>query len=253
MAQTTFELRSLGAFHRLGLTLLCVVLAGGFAAAGSHLYTKTSGRDQQPGMSIDDIKGTYHGIRSRAPLLLAMERNHPESLAKDDRERLVKWLTGTRVTEDYDNPDLADKAPAEIIAKNCVSCHSRNAKDAAAKTIPLEFLDDVRALAVSRDVNPNAVADVAASTHAHAISLATMSLVLGLMLGMTRWRGGFAGFVFAAHSLGLLCDIGGWWATRADERFAAMIAGGGAAYFATAAILLLMVVSDLWLPRRDAK
>jgi hypothetical protein len=242
------HLRSLGAFHRLAITLLCLLIAGGFVAAGTHLYNKTNERDQIKGLSLDDVKGTYHGIRTRAPLLVALERNHPETLPKDDHDRLVKWLTGTRVTEDYDNPDLADKAPAEIIARHCVSCHARNASDAVAKKTPLEFLDDVRALAVSRDVTPNPAHVVADSTHAHALSLASLSLVLTLLLAFSRWRGSFAGLLIAAHALGLVCDIGGWWLTRENASFASLIVAGGATYFATAALLLGLIVADLWLP-----
>lgn len=246
-------LRSLGSLHRLGLTFLLLMLAGGFVASGTHLFNKTHERDQLKEMSLDDVKGTYHGIRTRAPLLVALERNHPESLPAADRERLTKWLTGNRVTEDYDNPDLGANAPAEILSKNCISCHSRNATDAAAKKVPLEFLDDVRVLATSRDVSPNPAEAIVASTHAHAISLGTMSLVLGLMLGLSRWRGGFAGLVFAVHGLGLICDIGGWWLTRSNDSFAMLIVAGGAAYFATAGLLLLMLIADLWLPARRAK
>ncbi|MEI7656973.1 MAG: hypothetical protein WCK33_02780 [Phycisphaerae bacterium] len=245
------RLRSLGALHRLALTLLCLVLAGGFAASASHLFIKTSGRDQVKGMSLDDVKGTYHGIRTRAPLLMALERNHPETLPAKDRDVLIKWLNGSRITEDYDNPDLGDAAPAEIIARHCVSCHGRNASDAQGRKLPLEFLDDVRAVAVSRDVTPNPVEAVVASTHAHAVSLATLSMLLILLVACSRWRGGLAGLIVTVHALGLACDIGGWWLTRQHADLAAMIVAGGAAYFATSGLLLLMVLAELWLPARD--
>lgn len=245
------RLRTLGALHRLALTLLCLVLAGGFAASASHLLIKTSGRDQVKGMSLDDVKGTYHGIRTRAPLLMALERNHPETLPAKDRETLIKWLNGSRITEDYDNPDLGDAAPAEIIARNCVSCHGRNATDSQAKKLPLEFLDDVRAVAVSRDVTPNPVEAVVASTHAHAVSLATLSMLLVLLTACSRWRGGLTGLILTVHALGLACDIGGWWLTRHHAELAAMIVAGGAAYFATSGLLMLMVLAELWLPSRE--
>jgi len=249
--QTAFHLRSLNIGFRLGLTLLCVVLCGGFAASAGHLFFHDHKRDERPGLTVDDVKGVYHGIRTRAPLLVALDRKHPATLPEDDRGRLIKWLTGNKITEEYDNLDLGDKAPAEIIAKNCVSCHARNASDPVAKKLPLEFLDDVRAVAVSREVNPNSVEIITSSTHVHAVSLATLSFVLALLVSFTRFRGGFVGLLVMLNGLGLLVDIGGWWLTRHYEQFAYLIVGGGAVYFVSSLLLVVMVVGDLWLPRKE--
>ncbi len=243
-------LRTLPFSFRLGITLLCVLLGGGFAASAGHLFFHDHKRDERPGLTVDDVKGVYKGIRTRAPLLVALESNHPPTLPPEDSERLIKWLTGNRITEDYDNFDLGENAPAEIIARNCVSCHARNASDPVARKLPLEFLDDIKSVAVSRDITPNSIEIVTSSTHTHAISLATLSFVLGILLVLSRFRGRFTGIVFALHAFGLLSDIGGWWLTRLYADFAYMIVAGGAIYFISTAILTLQVLADIWLPNR---
>lgn len=245
-------LRPLPFFFRVGLTILTVVLGGGFVASAGHLFNQHNKRDEIPGLTVDDVKGVYHGIRTRAPLLVALENDHPETLPADDRDRLIKWLTSNRITEDYDNLDMGDNAPAEIIARNCVSCHARNASDPVARKLPLEFLDDIKAIAVSRDVTPNAKEILTTSTHTHAISLATFSFTLALLLALTRFRGRVTGVLLALHALGLICDIGGWWLTRLHPTFAYMIISGGAVYFITTGILTLQLVADLWLRNKPA-
>ncbi len=244
------HLRSLPTIFRVGIMFVLLVLGGGFLAASTHLFYHDHMRDEREGLTVDDVKGVYHGIKTRAPMLVALEDNHPPTMPAADREILINWLNGEKVRDDYDNIDLGDRAPAEIIAKNCISCHARNASDPVAKKMPLEFLDDVMAVSVSRNVTPNSTQIIVNSTHTHAISLATLSLTLGGLLCLTRYRGGFTGLVFALHGFGLLADIGGWWLTILNPEFAYLIMAGGATYFITTAILSLLIAADLWLPQK---
>lgn len=247
------QLRSLGFSARLGITLLCFVFVIGFAASAGHLFYHDHKRDERPGLTIDDVEGVYHGIRSRAPLLVALEANHPETLPAEDRQRLITWLTGTKVTQEYDNFDLGENAPAEIIARNCISCHSRNSTDEVAKKLPLEFLDDIRAVSVSRDIQPNSIEIVTASTHTHALSLATLSIALIFLLICTRFKGGAIGMIIFVNGFGLLADIAGWWLTRSNPDFAKLIIAGGALYFISSLLMLLLIVIDLWMPAKTKK
>jgi hypothetical protein len=247
------QLRSLGFSARLGITLLCLVFVIGFAASAGHLFYHDHKRDERPGLTVDDVQGVYHGIRSRAPMLVALEANHPETLPAEDRQRLISWLNGTKLNEEYDNLDLGENAPAEIIARNCISCHARNSSDDIAKKMPLEFFDDVRKVAVSRDIQPNSIEIVTASTHTHALSLATLSFVLIFLILGTRFKGGAIGMMIFVNGFGLLADIGGWWLTRSNPDFAKLIIAGGACYFISSLLMLLLVVIDLWLPLKTKK
>jgi hypothetical protein len=168
------RLRSFSAGVRLGIAALSIVLLSGLAASAVHMKLHYENRDEKPGFTLEDLEGAYHGVSSEAPLRAALERGHPEELGQAERDALMKWLDGDSLSTDYDNLDLGDDAPAEIIAFACLDCHSRSSEDAVGKTIPLEFWDDVAGLAISREIMPTPPSVLLASMHAHTISLANL-------------------------------------------------------------------------------
>lgn len=131
-----FRLRSLSAGTRLGLTLLVLTLFGGYViASGLHLVEHHQARDGRDGMTLDDLRGAYHGGDNESPLRRALENNHPPELSDAARTALLTWLESTTISEDYDNLDLGDNAPAEIIDANCLSCHAGQAENGAGSTL----------------------------------------------------------------------------------------------------------------------
>jgi hypothetical protein len=248
-------LRELGFFARLGIAGAVLTLLGGTAASGLFLYLHQQNRDERPGLTIDDIRGHYHGISTRAPLLVALQSGHPDELTEEDlpdeeRAALIDWLQGDRVSRDFDNLDLGYLAPSEIIAVNCLDCHSRTSEgEHAAPDIPLEYWDDVEPLSISREIQPVSVEILAASTHTHALGLAAVTLALGWFALRTGWPRRLVGFVVGVTGLGLFADIGAWWLTREWIEFAWVIAGAGAVYNGGMVVLGLLVLGDLLMPR----
>lgn len=252
MREAPFLLRDLPLGGRLALALLLLVNLGGFVASGLHMQGHYENRDERPGMSLDDIQGAYHGVRSRAPLLEAIEVEHPgeleggKPLAEKQRRTLLDWLAGSRLSEDYDNLDLGQNAPAEILAASCVSCHSRNATDAAAKKLPLDYWDDVKKLAISREIAPTDLKILIASTHTHAIALATTTIVLALLMFLTGWPGALRGGLPLLAALGLSVDLAAWWLARDSAGFVYAIVAGGFVYVGAILLMTLAVLAELW-------
>lgn len=243
------RLTELNPLARLGITLLIVTLLGGYVVAGLHLRWHYDNRDERAGFTLDDVRAAYHGITSEAPLLAALKSGHPEDLAPGDRDALVAWLESDRINIDYDNFDLGDGAPSEIIAVSCMDCHSRSSSgESAAPGLPLESADDVLAIAYSRDVRPSPTKILAVSQHTHAPTMALVLLVVGTLGAMTRWWGWLTGLVLATGGLGLLADMGGQWLARGNEAWVYAIVGGGFAYAGAVVLLGSAVVVDLWLP-----
>src|SRR5437899_12971105 len=104
------RIADLGLAARLGVVCMCLVVLGGLAASWQHIINQNENRDEQPGLSMEDLKGAYHGVQTTAPLMKALSAGHPEALAKPQRDTLIKWLSGDRVAENYDNLDLGDSA-----------------------------------------------------------------------------------------------------------------------------------------------
>jgi hypothetical protein len=209
-------------------------------------------RDEKPGVSYEDIAGAYHGVKITAPMLRAMDSNHPPELPAPERAALRKWLEGSRVTEDYDNADLGDMAPSEIIARSCLSCHARAnaAKNPIAAKVPLDYFDDIRKIAVSRELKPMEKRILVMTTHTHALAMAPLTaLVGGLMLLTCLPRVLRMGLPLLA-SLGLVLDVAGWWLARGSVEAVWLVIVAGGLYSVAMALMVLLVLVDVLRPGR---
>ncbi len=244
------RLRDLPAPVRAGLSCTLLAILGGFVASGAHLRFHHANRDERPGLSVDDLRGAYRGIRTRAPLLVALERGHPDDLAANERKALLDWLRGSRLAEDYDDPERGDSAPAEVLGRRCLSCHSRKAPTPASPN--LDFWDDVKAAAVSRDVRPVDPKILAASTHTHALSLGGLSILLGGLLLATRGPRPLVHGAALLLGLSLLLDLASWWLSRGSEAFLGVLLVSGTLFNLLAVLGTAGVLLDLWLPKRPS-
>ena len=241
-------LRRLPLGARIGIGGLVLVLLGGLVASGLYLKEHHEVRDGEKGLTMTDLEGAYHGVKATAPLISAIERGHPESLGEADRKTLSDWLASDRITEDYDNLDLGESAPAEILDMSCLQCHSRNASDAVASAVPLEYWDDVKKLAFSREIEPADPKVLLASTHAHALALSVQALVLALLALLTRFPRKMISWVLCVAGVSLALDIAGWWLARGAAAWVPVLVAGGVFFSATNAFLAVLILLDLMLP-----
>jgi len=245
----TMTLRSLPYLYRVGIALLVVTLLGGYVVSGFFLRMHYDNRDETPGLTMNDIIGAYHGVQTPSPLIEALESGHPDTIEDFERTALLTWLRGDRVSQDYDNLDLGDEAPSEIIALSCLDCHTRDASgEGTYSEVPLEYWDDIQKLSVSKDIQPAGPNIVATSQHVHAPMMAVVMMVLGVLGAMTRFSKGFIGFVVSIAAAGLLVDMAGWWITREVAGFAYAIVVGGMLYAAGTMIVGFIVIADCLLP-----
>ena len=248
-------LRELGFAARLGLTGLVLVLAGGFVASGLYVQEHHAPRDQKEEFAFDDLVGVYHGLDRPSALVGALQSDHPPELSAEDRATLLTWLGSETISDDYDNLDLGDSAPAEILDRNCVSCHGRNSEDPIGDTVPLEYWDDIKAVAYSYKVAPLPEEILLVTTHTHALSLGTVGVALALLALCTSFAKRFPawiGSLIAIMGLGLFVDLGSWWLARDTEIFVTVLVWAGGSFALASGLLILMILADLWLPRRKS-
>ena len=241
-------------FTRLGIAALVVVLLGGYAVSGLHLAWYYDGRDGRAGLTRDDFIGHYHGVQAPSPLIAALEAGHPDDLPAADRAALLSWLaSGADLSPGYDDFDLGDRAPAEIIATSCLSCHARGATGPGAyPQVPLEYFDDIQPIAVATNIQPVPLEILAVSQHTHAPPMALILIVLSVLGSLTRWPRGLMGAVALAGALGLLGDMGSWWLARGDAVWVNVIVVGGFVYGVSTTLLGLAVIADCVLPAKQA-
>jgi hypothetical protein len=247
-----FRLRDLPLGFRVGLTGVLGAIVLGLWASLEHLREHHHNRDGRPGVSVDDLAGAYHGLDNPAPLVVVLERGHPESQPAANRELLLKWLRSAKVSDDFDNPDLGDAAPAEVLARDCMECHGRKATagDGIGQTVPLDYWDDVEKVAFARKLDPTPESILITSTHTHALSMAVVSCVLMFLAWWTRFASWMKSGIALLLGLGLACDLAGWWLARESTVFVGLVIAGGGAWVAGAAFACLLALAELWLPRK---
>lgn len=248
MSDAPFRLRSLPCGVRLAITLLLAVNLGGFLASALHLREHHGVRDDREGLSYVDLESAYHGVDIRSAMVSALESGHPAELGEADRGVLLDWLASDRISEDYDNLDLGDRAPAEVLARSCTSCHSPDSEDERARELSLRYWDDVKRVAFARQLDAVNESILLASTHTHAIALATTTLLLVLLMACTRWSPAWRGGLSTLAGLALAADLASWWLARASALFVHAVVAGGALYFGSVVLMSLMILVDLWRP-----
>ncbi len=249
------RLTQLHPLMRLSIAVLTVVLLGGYIVSGVHMRNHYTNRDMVEGLTLDDIRGHYHGITTPSPLIKALEEGHPDDLPTRERNLLLDWLKNpATLSTKYDDFDLGDDAPAEIIAASCLSCHARNAAgEGTYKSLPLEFFDDIRPLTITRQINPTTPEIIAMSQHTHAPVMAIILIVLGLLAAMTRAPRGLLGLIVLVGSVGLLADMGAWWLARSNMTWVYAIVGGGFLYSAATGLAGLAIILDCLIPARKTE
>ena len=248
-----FRLRALPALVRLGLTGVVLTLLLGVWASLEHVRDHHESRDETKGLTLDDLVGAYHGLDRPSRLVVALERDHPPTLPVADRNLLLGWLRGDKVSEQYDALELGDASPAEVIDRSCVSCHARQATDGngIGASLPLEYWDDVAKVAFSRSVEATPPQIQITSLHTHALALAVVTLAsIALLLG-TRAPRGLQSVLAGLAGVGLFVDLAAQLAARASELWVWGIVAGGAAWAISTVLIALVVLLDLWLPERS--
>lgn len=250
MEWKSVRLRSLSIPLRLAITCLLALIAGGYLAAVIHLYQHYEKKDERPGLSLDDIVGSFHGVFQDAPLIGAitgsMRKYLPETKESDI---LMKWLQSGRISEDYDSLDLGEDAPAEILSRRCLNCHSRNAQEGGGigQKYPLEYWDDVKGLAFSKRLDPVPVEILIQSTHTHGLAMPLFALAVSLLFLATSWPRTLRHILVLITFAALLADLACWWLARLSAPFSYAILGAGGVFGAALGLQILGVFIDLWL------
>lgn len=247
-----FCLRNLPLGAKLGLLCAVIVLFGGYEiAAIKHLFEHHSPRDERPGFSPDDVEAVYHGLNRPPPMLSLLRDDHAPDMPDADRAILIKWLESADVTTNFDNIDFDDLTPQEVIASNCLDCHGLSSAADQGADIRLANWNDVKEFAFPVVINPTDPKILLASMHAHAPTMAVVTIVLALLACMSGWAPGWLrGLLIFLAGAALLVDIASWFPAGGNAMFAKLILGGGIVHSAAMGLLMLIIAIELLLPAR---
>jgi len=266
MELSRLRLRDLSTPIRVALTCICLVIGGGYVASLYYMWHHVGQKDDEAGVTLIDIVGTYHGVDRPSRILVALgdEAHRSEYLAgmtDDEYAVLQDWLAlpdVAAIQQRYDElPDEAPEealAPADVLDERCVRCHRPGAEEGGGigSEIPLHNLPVVERFAYAKRLEPISVDILAQSTHAHALSIPVFTLIAcGLLLG-TCWPRRFRHGVIMICCVGLLLDFSGMWLARMHEGFVWCIIVGGGLYGIGLSLALAGSVVSMWFGRSEA-
>lgn len=249
MELNSIRLHALSVPLRLAVTCLILILAGGLVASIYQMIHHYENKDEQPGVSLDDIVGSFHGIQQPARLSVAIEGSMRQYIpTEEEYQALTKWLNGKDVSAGYDNLDLGDFAPAEIMTMNCLDCHERGATkgDGIGDIVPLEYWDDVKKVAFARNMDPVPLNILITSFHTHALTMPIIGLVSALLFLATGGPRALRHTIILLAFLGLLVDFGCWWLARSNPVFCYGIIVGGGLFGSMVGLQLLGAGLSTW-------
>jgi hypothetical protein len=209
---------------------------------------------------MDDIIGSFHGMNQPAQLLVAIRTTMKRYIpSEDEYEVLMKWLEGNRISEDYDSLELGDFAPAEILSRNCVRCHSPGSMEGGGigDRISLEYWEDVKEIAFSKNLDPVPLDILVTSTHTHALTQPMIAVVSSLLFFFTAWprrvKHTLVMLVFAA----LFLDLASWWLSREWQVFCYVLVVAGGCFGGIVGLQLICAFLETWfgglLPKSQEK
>ncbi len=287
----TFKLALLPTSARLLVTLFLALVGFGYLAALSNLYNRHQSADGLEGLTLNDVRATFHGLQTAADAATATTESRSRMMelvepGGEMRKHLTKggsgavralenWLHRGALESEFGlrgiiEPD--DPSAQAVIERHCLRCH--NADDGEKADTP--YGSDLFAadhamvyvyaapgtaharVAPSSDerepkvIGPQATAHLALITHIHMLSVPVFTLIVSGLFLMTGVNPRLRGVLAVIPMLALGVDFAGWWLARVVEPFIYVIPAAGATYGAALALQIVTVVCSLWFGRRSA-
>jgi hypothetical protein len=251
------------------LTAFLAIIGFGYLAAIANIYHRHAQADGKSGISMDDIRAVYRGLRvaggdaSPSRMLTMIRGEMRQYLSSDaDFSVLESWLKNGGKPENLD-AGKGRRTPRKVIIRNCLRCHAATSGTDISRQSALgkdEF--DVDPSMIARFVSsptsqPGGIAHAPPQytiprlvlvSHQHMLSIPLFTLVVALLFAMTRLPSGVRHVLTPVPMIALIFDFGGWWLARVSDIGVYSLAAAGAAFGLVFGLQIIVVVIDLWRP-----
>ena len=269
---------------KLLITLLLLIIGPGYLFGMANIYFKHQNADDVPGLTVDDLRATFHGMTKTFPpedkviVNSTMLKNvRPGGKMRENLDKggepavrgLITWLEHAAKEDEFTKPGLAqpgDPSAREIIKAHCIKCHNADGGDAedvpyaATATSEPEY---ALVMAVAKPditrqtsgvqtlvIKPMSGSKLVHVTHVHILTMPMFTFVVGVLFLMTGIPQRVKLLIGPLPMLAVLLDISGWWIARFVEPFIYVIAAAGGLFGATYAVQILCVLGSLWFGKK---
>ncbi len=265
------------------VTLFLLMVGPGYFAGTANIYFKHQYADDEPGLGLDDIRATFHGMtKSFKPDDKVTVNSEMLTQVRPDGEMreyldeggepairgLIKWLENEAKEEELTSEGLAqegDPSAQAIIKAHCVECHNSDGGDVEdipfAETADGEPVYDMLIESAKPEViveesgvqtkiyKPISLPKLVQITHIHILTMPILAFIVGTLFMMTGIPDKLKLLIGPLPLLAILADLSGWWLARWIESFIYVIAASGGVFATMYGLQILCVVGSLWLGR----
>ena len=237
----SLDMQELPLSSKIGITAFLLLAGVGYLLGFANILLTYSPTDQEPGLSLTDIRIAFYGARDKTALEASIDGSMKQYFTSDaDYEEVKAWLDAG-----FSEEGFLELEP--IMAVSCNSCHSAGAQVAGVVT---ETYKDIEGWLV-QDTGKS-VGRLVSLTHTHLMS--TMVLLFGLVMifSRTQFSELIKRIVISVAFCALVADLGAWWLAKLAGPMAIFVILGGAALGTSFAAIVVLSLYDLWL-RKTAK
>lgn len=280
-----FRLANLSLPAKLLVTLFLLIIGPGYLFGTVNIFYKHQLADDEPGLTLDDLRATFHGMEKtfkpddkRIVNSLMLTQVSPDGEMREYLEEggepavrgLTTWLENEAKENEFTQEGLAqagDPSAQAIIKAHCIVCH--NADGGEMEDVPYAETEesDPQYTLVMETAKPDITVEESGEqtkiykptsesrlvqiTHVHILTMPVFTFLTGVLFLMTGISTKLKLLIGPLPMLAVMLDIGGWWAARFIEPFIYVIAAAGGIFGAMYALQILCVLGSLWLGKKS--
>jgi hypothetical protein len=223
---------------RLSLTAFLLVCGLGYLLGVANIWFSYAPVDTKPGLSIEDIRLSFHGDPSGSKLEKALGGTMKQYLATPaDGEKIVSWIKAGGKESDFNTVQ-------PIFDTSCNSCHS--AEVATAGIVTADFKDVEPLLASDTGISWSRLITL---SHVHINGLLPLMFCLSIIFSFTKFSDRVKGVVMVFSFASFTIDVFVWYIAKLYAWAAPLVIAGGACLGLAYMLLLLLPLEELWIRR----
>lgn len=217
-------------------SMFLLTIGIGYLFALVHIYYSHSGRDGQPGLSVEDIKIAYYGKHEQTRLGAALNGPMGPNLDNEEQKRVIfRWIEHGKGEDEFN----AKVAP--ILNSNCIVCHSPESEMGLP---PLTSYENV--LKVAQSDHGASIQSLVRVSHIHLFGIAFILFFVGRIFILCEMPVMLKRIVVAIPFIAILADILSWYLTRMMPGFAYVVVTAGALMGISLATQIFVSVYQMW-------
>ena len=216
-------------------TMMLVVLGMGYIFALIQVHEVHSGRDGNPGLSVEDLRIAYNGSQADSRLEVAVKGPMARMISEEQRTAMIAWVRDGASKQGY----VDEIEP--IIKARCLACHNGSNPHVA----KLTDYASVKELA-NLDTGVS-IGTLVRVSHIHLMGLTFVFGFTGIIFSHAYVKRRYLkSVIIIIPFLAILTDIAAWWLTKVSSGFAYVVMIGGALMALSFAVQWIVSMYQMW-------